>query len=139
VRQSKVLLLDEATSSVDYDTDALIQRTIRDEFTARGATVLTIAHRLRTILDADKIVVMDAGLVREYAPPAKLLQNPKSLFSQLVEAEQREEESYATDEHPVEHGFSSSNDITDPLPTSRREAPSVVFSVVAPDANVVGK
>lgn len=99
VRRSKVLLLDEATSSVDFDTDAFIQRTIRQEFSGKGATVLTIAHRLRTIMDADRILVMDAGRVKEFAAPASLLRNPQSLFSSLVAAERQEETKAAeTDE-----------------------------------------
>ncbi|KAJ1437218.1 hypothetical protein B484DRAFT_416639 [Ochromonadaceae sp. CCMP2298] len=89
VRKSKLLLLDEATSSVDYLTDALIQQTIRSEF-GDGTTVLTIAHRLDTIMDADKILVMDAGKLGEMCTPAELLANPQSLFSQLVAAEQKQ-------------------------------------------------
>eukprot|EP00981_Chlorochromonas_danica_P011662 scaffold4203_cov166-Ochromonas_danica.AAC.8 len=96
VRRSRILLLDEATSSVDFETDRVIQETIRSEFSDQGATVLTIAHRLRTIMDADKIVVMSNGQVREFAPPWKLLQNPDSLFSQLVSAEKREESRHTT-------------------------------------------
>ncbi|RYG70084.1 ATP-binding cassette domain-containing protein [archaeon] len=91
VRKSKVLLLDEATSSVDFDTDTFIQRTIRQEFSGKGATVLTIAHRLRTIMDADRILVMDAGRVKEFATPSVLLRNPRSLFSSLMAAERQEE------------------------------------------------
>jgi len=87
VRRSRLLLLDEATSSVDTDTDELIQRTIRDEFGARGCTVLTIAHRLRTILDADKVLVMDEGRVAEFAAPAVLLANATSIFARLVATE----------------------------------------------------
>lgn len=97
IRRSKILLLDEATSSVDFETDALIQKTIREEFSpcskscsSHGAatTILTIAHRLDTIMDADRIVVMSQGKVEECAPPKVLLRQKKySLFAQLVAAE----------------------------------------------------
>lgn len=90
VRRSKVLLLDEATSSVDYATDALIQRTISEEFGDRGSTILTIAHRLDTVMNANKILVMDAGKVGEFDTPQNLLNNPDSLFSTLVKAEARQ-------------------------------------------------
>ena len=74
--------LDEATSSVDYETDRQIQRTIREAFP--GRTVLTIAHRINTILDSDKILVMQDGLVAEFAPPQELLADPNSIFSAIV-------------------------------------------------------
>jgi ABC-type multidrug transport system fused ATPase/permease subunit len=80
-RQSKVLVIDEATASVDFDTDALIQRTIRTEF--RDCTVLTIAHRINTILDYDKILVLDNGEVAEFDTPQRLLQSG-GLFAQLA-------------------------------------------------------
>jgi ABC-type multidrug transport system fused ATPase/permease subunit len=90
VRKSRILLLDEATSSVDYETDALIQSTIRQEF--QSCTVLTIAHRLDTILDADRILVMEAGQIREFDTPTRLLQQPGSIFTQLIHAEQRQKQ-----------------------------------------------
>lgn len=71
LRKPKVLLMDEATASVDAETDAQLQRLVRAEFQA--ATILTIAHRLHTILDADTIVVMAAGCVAEQGPPSDLL------------------------------------------------------------------
>jgi len=91
LKQCKILLLDEATSSVDFETDREIQRTIRESF--KGCTVLTIAHRINTILDSDKILVMKDGLVHEFAPPKELLNDKDSTFSTIVshaEAEQHQ-------------------------------------------------
>jgi ABC-type multidrug transport system fused ATPase/permease subunit len=89
IRRSKLLLLDEATSSVDYETDAIIQRTIREEYGHKGTggTVIAIAHRLQTIMDADKILVMDTGRVAEFASPRELSADPNSQFSRLLAAE----------------------------------------------------
>ena len=78
LRKTKILILDEATAAVDLETDELIQATIRKEFS--NCTVLTIAHRLNTIMDYDKIVVLDKGTIKEFAPPNQLLQNQNSVF-----------------------------------------------------------
>nr|CAD7424072.1 unnamed protein product [Timema monikensis] len=83
LRNNKILLLDEATANVDPQTDALIQKTIRLKFA--DCTVLTVAHRLNTIMDSDKVIVMDAGRMVEYDHPYKLLQNRDGPFSQLVQ------------------------------------------------------
>ncbi|KAJ3132077.1 hypothetical protein HK100_005694 [Physocladia obscura] len=84
LRNTKVLVLDEATAGIDLETDSLIQATIRNEF--KDATVLTIAHRIQTILDSDKIMVLNAGTVEEMDSPANLLKNPDSAFSKLAVA-----------------------------------------------------
>ena len=88
LRKCRILLLDEATSSVDYETDANIQRTLRED--CIGCTVLTIAHRVNTIMDSDKILVMKDGKVAEYAPPQDLLDDTSSLFYDIVQHSQSE-------------------------------------------------
>jgi ABC-type multidrug transport system fused ATPase/permease subunit len=72
LQNARILILDEATSNVDTANDALIQATVRTAFA--DCTVLTIAHRLHTILDCDRILVLDSGRVREFDSPAALLQ-----------------------------------------------------------------
>ncbi|KAF8930478.1 Canalicular multispecific organic anion transporter 2 [Dissophora ornata] len=81
--KTKILVLDEATAAVDVETDELIQRTIREEFKDR--TILTIAHRIKTIMDSDKILVLEKGRVQEYGTPEELLKRSDSLFYQLAE------------------------------------------------------
>ena len=81
----KLLLLDEASSNIDPETDVILQATLRGpEF--RHATKLVVAHRINTIIDADMILVLDQGKVVEFASPKKLLENPTSHFSKLVDA-----------------------------------------------------
>ncbi|PON24689.1 ATP-dependent bile acid permease [Trichoderma gamsii] len=86
LRRSRVLVLDEATASIDHDTDALIQAGLRSTIAA-GTTVLTIAHRLQTIADYDRVVVLDSGRVVEQGPVAELLhkQGDRAFFRQLCE------------------------------------------------------
>ena len=84
----KLLFLDEATASVDGETDAQIQRMLRSRF--NGTTLLTIAHRLNTIMDYDVILVVDKGKAAEFGTPAELLSNKDSIFSQLVESTGKE-------------------------------------------------
>lgn len=82
VRNNKILVLDEATANVDPHTDSLIQNTIRVKFA--DCTVLTIAHRLHTIMDSDKVLVMNAGESVEFDHPHLLLQNEIGIFYSLV-------------------------------------------------------
>lgn len=83
LKSPKVLMLDEATASIDYKSDAQIQKTIREEF--GETTILTIAHRLKSIADYDMILVMDHGCTVEYATPFELLQNKDSIFYSMCE------------------------------------------------------
>lgn len=73
LRNSKVIIMDEATASVDFETDTKIQTTIREEFD--NSTLLCIAHRLRTIIDYDRVLVLDQGNIVEYDTPYNLLFN----------------------------------------------------------------
>ena len=102
VRNSKVLILDEvsflsaafsqdnshvslqATASVDFETDTLIQKSIRS--LSSSTTVLTVAHRLSTVMDYDKILVLGAGKLLEFDSPENLKKNEDSYFSKLVQA-----------------------------------------------------
>lgn len=79
----KVLLLDEATSAVDKKTDTLIQRSIREEFS--NTTLLVIAHRLSTVADFDKILVMQDGVAAEFGTPRELLDIEDGIFKSMVE------------------------------------------------------
>ncbi|KAA1470346.1 P-loop containing nucleoside triphosphate hydrolase protein [Dentipellis sp. KUC8613] len=83
LRKSKILVLDEATSAVDIETDHAIQEIIRGPQFA-DVTMLTIAHRLNTIVDSDRILVLDAGKVAEFDLPSALLDNPLSQFHSLA-------------------------------------------------------
>uniref|UniRef100_A0A668RD33 Multidrug resistance-associated protein 4 n=1 Tax=Oreochromis aureus TaxID=47969 RepID=A0A668RD33_OREAU len=89
LRKTRILIIDEATANVDPRTDGLIQQTIRDKF--QECTVLTIAHRLNTIIDCDRILVLDAGRIQEYDEPYVLLQNQDGLFYQMVQQTGRAE------------------------------------------------
>ncbi|NXV93451.1 MRP7 protein, partial [Calonectris borealis] len=85
--RAKVLCIDEATASVDQKTDQLLQQTIRQRFADK--TVLTIAHRLNTILDSDRVLVMQAGRVAELDSPTHLSQKDGSLFQRLLHSGQQ--------------------------------------------------
>ncbi|CAJ0593581.1 unnamed protein product [Cylicocyclus nassatus] len=82
LRKTRILVLDEATAAIDGHTDNLIQTTIRKQFA--DSTVITIAHRLNTIMDYDRVMVMEAGKVAEFAPPQQLLSNRNSIFYSMA-------------------------------------------------------
>ncbi|XP_046581331.1 ATP-binding cassette sub-family C member 5-like [Haliotis rubra] len=84
LRHTKILILDEATAAVDTQTEAVVQRTIKEAF--KNCTVLTIAHRLTTVLNSDKILVMDSGKNVEFDAPSQLLRRNHSKFKSMVEA-----------------------------------------------------
>ncbi|KAF8528008.1 P-loop containing nucleoside triphosphate hydrolase protein [Hysterangium stoloniferum] len=83
LRQSKLVILDEATSAIDYATDAIIQNTLREVL--KDATLITVAHRLQTIMDADKIIVLDAGNMVEFDTPSNLLKKDGGYLKSLVD------------------------------------------------------
>merc|ERR1712072_1505173 len=93
LKNSKILVLDEATAAVDVETDHLIQATIRKSFS--HCSTLTIAHRLDTIIDSDRVLVLDKGTALEFDTPKELLNNPKySAFANMVKETGPETEKY---------------------------------------------
>ena len=86
LKRSKVIVLDEATSAIDHITDSLIQKTIRNAFSE--STIITIAHRINTIIDYDRILVLDKGEIAEFDTPTKLFSNKKSIFRSLCDESQ---------------------------------------------------
>ncbi|PWY76144.1 ABC transporter family protein [Aspergillus sclerotioniger CBS 115572] len=86
LRRPKILILDEATSAIDKSTDAVIQKSIRAEFGRNHSSLLVIAHRISTIVDFDRVLVLDAGRVVEYGTPRELASNRNGIFRSLVES-----------------------------------------------------
>ncbi|KAJ3267999.1 hypothetical protein HDV01_003608 [Terramyces sp. JEL0728] len=84
ITSPKILVLDEATSSVDSAADQLVQNVLKTQF--RESTIISVAHRLGTIADFDKVIILDSGVLKEFDSPGNLLRNQESLFYQLVEA-----------------------------------------------------
>ncbi|KAF9366133.1 hypothetical protein BGX34_005896 [Mortierella sp. NVP85] len=82
LRKTSLLVLDEATAAIDLETDALVQKIIRQKF--KDCTISTIAHRIDTLLDSDRIMVLDQGKIVEVDQSEEFLKNSKSLFYSLV-------------------------------------------------------
>ena len=95
MRKNKIVVLDEATANIDIVTEKKIQKIIHDEFV--DSTVITIAHRLNTIMGSDKVLVLSHGEVAEYESPQVLMNDPNSKFSELlkeIKKKKKEEENY---------------------------------------------
>ncbi|KAK7041873.1 hypothetical protein VNI00_008830 [Paramarasmius palmivorus] len=84
VRRTKVLILDEATSAIDYETDTIIQSSLKHNL-PKDVTVIIVAHRLQTVVDVDRIMVLDAGQIVEFDSPKNLIQKEGGYFKALVE------------------------------------------------------
>ena len=84
LRKNRIIVLDEATANVDMETDRLIQETIKRKFS--DCTVITVAHRLETVITSDRILVLSHGRVKEYGHPHQLLEKEKGHFRRMVEA-----------------------------------------------------
>ncbi|EFH65089.1 hypothetical protein ARALYDRAFT_894982 [Arabidopsis lyrata subsp. lyrata] len=82
LKRSKILVLDEATASVDTATDNLIQKTLREHFS--DCTVITIAHKISSVIDSDMVLLLRNGIIEEYDTPMSLLEYKSSSFSKLV-------------------------------------------------------
>jgi ABC-type multidrug transport system fused ATPase/permease subunit len=84
LRKSRILVFDESTSAMDSESDQKIQDVVKEQFPF--STVISVAHRLSTIASFDRVLVMDAGELKEFESPSKLLENPASHFYQLAKA-----------------------------------------------------
>ena len=82
------MLIDEATANIDIRTEGIIYKAMNTSF--RNSTVITIAHRLNTVVNSDKILVLEGGQLKEYDHPQRLLSNPDSFFAQLYNEYQKE-------------------------------------------------
>lgn len=92
LQRSKILIMDEPTANVDFVTDSLIQQVIREKFS--DCTVLTIAHRINTIMDYDKVLVLEQGHLVEYDTPRVLAGKQNGVFARLVRNHSNQEHGY---------------------------------------------
>ncbi|XP_045834036.1 ATP-binding cassette sub-family C member 4 isoform X2 [Meles meles] len=129
LRRNQILIIDEATANVDPRTDELIQKTIREKFAQ--CTVLTIAHRLNTIIDSDKIMVLDSGRLKEYDEPYVLLQNEESLFHKMVQQLGKAEAAALTETAKQEYFKRNYPDIThrDPVVMNASNGQPSAFTI----------
>ena len=92
LRKNKIIMMDEATANVDNETDRIIQETVKNKF--NECTLLIIAHRIRTIIESDRIIVIDAGVCKEYGRPQNLFNENNSLFKNMIYHTGPEESEY---------------------------------------------
>ena len=96
LRKNKIDMMDEATANVDNETDRLIQETGKSKF--EGCTLLIIAHRLRTVIDSGKILVVDQGMCREFGRPLEIFNKEDSIFRGILYHTGPEESQYLIDQ-----------------------------------------
>ena len=90
MRKNRIVILDEATANIDIETEQVIQKLIKESF--KDCTMIVVAHRLQTIIDSDRVLVLDLGRVAEFDTPAELRKRPESHFAKLINEIQMEEE-----------------------------------------------
>merc|ERR1712224_124529 len=90
LRKNKIVVLDEATANIDIVTEQTIQKLIKESF--KDCTMLVVAHRLQTIIESDKVLVLDKGKKAEFDSPEELQKNPQSRFAKLIKEIQQDEE-----------------------------------------------
>ncbi|OMJ90037.1 hypothetical protein SteCoe_7719 [Stentor coeruleus] len=92
LRKNKIIMMDEATANVDNETDRIIQETIKNKF--EGCTLLVIAHRIRTVIKSDRVMIVDKGMCVEYDKPRRLLKAENSMFKNMVMQTGKEEAAF---------------------------------------------
>lgn len=90
LRENKIVILDEATANIDIETEQVIQKLIKESF--KNCTMIVVAHRLQTIIESDRVLVLDLGKVAEFDTPSVLRKRPESHFAKLINEIQMEEE-----------------------------------------------
>jgi len=90
LRENKIVILDEATANIDIETEQVIQKLIKESF--KKCTMIVVAHRLQTIIESDRVLVLDLGKVAEFDKPSVLRKRPESHFAKLINEIQMEEE-----------------------------------------------
>lgn len=88
LKPTRIVLVDEATANIDVKTESIIYKAMNEAF--KNSTVITVAHRLNTVINSDRILVLEGGLLKEYDNPQVLLKNPNSFFASLYNESQKE-------------------------------------------------